>query len=80
MKRTVEKRLGNIIELRDYDVQKAITNKEKIEVTYQKEVMTLSPEELVSKKVMTSPAMKSKFSNQEYRLLGYRWESDELDY
>lgn len=80
MKRTVEKRLGGIIELRDYDVQKAIATNDKIEVTYQKEVMTLSPEELVSKKVMTSRLHPSKFSSQEYRLFGYRWESDELDY
>jgi hypothetical protein len=80
MKRTVEKRLGGLIELRDYDVQKAIAENDKIEVTYQKEVMTLSPEELVSKKLMTSRAMQSKFSTKEYRLLGYRWKSDELDY
>lgn len=80
MKRTVEKRLGGIIELRDYDVQRAIAENDKIEVTYQKELMTLSPEELVSKKVMTSRPHQSKFSSQEYRLFGYRWESDELDY
>lgn len=80
MKRTVEKRLGGIIELRDYDVEKAIAENDKIEVTYQKEVMTLSPEELVSKKLMTSRAQQSKFSTKEYRLFGYRWKSDELDY
>lgn len=80
MKRTVEKRLGGIIELRDYDVEKAIAENDKIEVTYQKEVMTLSPEELVSEKVMTSRAQQSKFSTKEYKLLGYRWKSDELDY
>ena len=48
MKRTLEKRIGNTIELRDYDVEKAIANNEKIEVTYEKEVMTLSPKELVA--------------------------------
>jgi len=75
MKRTLEKRIGNTIELRDYDVKKAIASNQSIEVTYEKEVMTLSPEELVSKKVSTSPAFKSKFTNMEYRLYGYKWKS-----
>lgn len=80
MKRTIEKRIGNTIELRDFDVKKAIATNDKIEVTYQKEVMTLFPEELVSKRVSTSPAMKSKFANMEYRLYGYKWKTDEMDY
>jgi len=80
MKRTIEKRIGNTIELRDYDVEKAIANNEKIEVTYEKEVMTLSPKELVDRRVSTSRYHKSKFSNMEYRLLGYKWKSDEMDY
>ena len=80
MKRTVEKKSGNIIELRDFDVEKAIANKEKIEVTYQDEVMTLSPEELVNRRVTKSPAFKSKFSTKEYRLYGYKWVSDQIDY
>lgn len=80
MKRTIEKRTGNIIELRDYDVEKAIANKEKIEVTYQDEVMILSPEDLQTKRVTKSQAFKSKFSNKEYRLYGYKWVSDQIDY
>lgn len=80
MKRIVEKKLGGTIELRDFDVKKAITSNQKIEVMHNKEVMTLSPEDLVRKRVSTSPAFKSKFSNNEYRLYGYKWKTDEMDY
>jgi hypothetical protein len=80
MKRTVTVRNSNVIKLRDYDVKKALDNNEKMEVTYQNEVMTLSPEELVSKRIATGAPIKSQFNDKSYTLFSYRWVSDEMDY
>lgn len=80
MRRPVTVRKANIIQLRDYDVNKAIANNEKFEVSFENELMTLTPEELVSKRTDVQGPINSKFNSSSYNLFSYRWKSDEMDY
>jgi hypothetical protein len=42
--------------------------------------MTLSPEELTSKRIGTSKLIESVNGMKDYRLYGYAWEPVEIDY
>lgn len=67
--------------LKDYDVFKCIADKDKMEVMYFGEKMTLTYEELTTKRVSTSEkTYKSQFAGgKDYKLLGYDWNPDEIE-
>jgi len=82
MRRTIKKIQHNLAEVRDYDVKKCIRLGENFELVFAEnnDVMTLSPEELVSKRLTTSPPMVSMFDpNKTYTLYGYKWNPDEVE-
>jgi hypothetical protein len=68
-----------MVQARDYEVQSCVTKKENMEIYHEGEKMTLTPEELVSKKVDTSKVFESKFGGKSYRLLGYIWKPDPVE-
>jgi hypothetical protein len=73
MKKTVKKLYREMIEVRDYDVEKCIHNNEYFEIVYCEESMMLSPEELISKRRSTSKTFISKVGAKNYKLYGYDW-------
>ena len=75
----VTKTYKGTIELRDYDVKKCIEDGDSIEVEFDKEVMTLSPEKLKSDIRSTSKLFTSKVGGKAYKLYGYEWEPDEIE-
>jgi predicted RNase H-like HicB family nuclease len=81
MRRIIKKLERNLAEVRDYDVKNCISLGEKFEIVFDntKEMMTLTPEELVSRRKNVSPPMNSKFDNKTYMLYGYVWNPDEVE-
>lgn len=79
MRVNVTKTYKGCIELRDYDVNACIAGKIPVEVFYKGDKMTLSPEDLKSRVVMTSKIMKSKVGGKDYRLIGYEWIPDQIE-
>ena len=67
--------------LKDYDVRKCIADKDKMEVTYNGEMMTLSYEELTSKLVYVSDrTYTSQFpGGKDYKLYGYDYIPDTVE-
>ena len=80
MKKEVKKLYRGYAELRDYEVQKAIDNNEKVQIIFEGDVMTLTPDELVSRKVKESQLIKSKIGSKDYVLYSYNWVPDSIDY
>ena len=81
MRRIIKKLERNLAEVRDYDVKNCISLGEKFEIVFDdtKELMTLTPEELVSKRKTTGGPFSSKFDNKTYMLYGYVWNPDEVE-
>ena len=81
MRRIIKKLERNLAEVRDYDVKNCISLGEKFEIVFDdtKELMTLTPEELVSKRKTTGGPFPSKFDNKTYMLYGYVWNPDEVE-
>lgn len=81
MRRIIKKLERNLAEVRDYDVKNCISLGEKFEIVFDdtKELMTLTPEELVSKRKTTGGPFSSKFDNKSYMLYGYVWNPDEVE-
>jgi hypothetical protein len=81
MRRIIKKLERNLAEVRDYDVKNCISLGEKFEIVFDdtKEMMTLTPEELVSKRKTTGGPFSSKFDNKSYMLYGYVWNPDEVE-
>jgi hypothetical protein len=81
MRRIIKKLERNLAEVRDYDVKNCISLGEKFEIVFDdtKELMTLTPEELVSKRKATGGPFSSKFDNKSYMLYGYVWNPDEVE-
>ena len=81
MRRNVTTLPNGEARLKDYDVRKCIADKDKMEVTYRGDMMTLSYEELTSKLVFTSEKIyKSQFpGGKDYKLLGYDYNPDEVE-
>ena len=81
MRRIIKKLERNLAEVRDYDVKNCISLGEKFEIVFDdtKELMTLTPEELVSKRKTTGGPFSSKFDNKTYMLYGYVWNPDEIE-
>ena len=81
MRRNVTTLPNGEARLKDYDVRKCIADKDKMEVTYRGDVMTLTYEELTTKLVSTSDkTYKSQFAGgKDYKLLGYDYNPDEVE-
>jgi hypothetical protein len=80
MRRNVTTLYNGIAKLKDYDVIKCIADKGKMEVTYKEDMMTLSYEELTTKKVSTSQTYTSQYpGGKDYKLFGYNWRPDEIE-
>jgi regulator of replication initiation timing len=81
MEKQIKKLYRNLAEIRDYDVQAAIDKNEHFKIKYEGDVMTLSPEDLKNKVASTSKTtFKSKVGGKDYRLIGYEWNPDDMDY
>lgn len=78
MKRTVKKLYMGKAEIRDYDVKECIQKGEDFKIEFDNDVMTLTPEELVTK-LETISFQKSKFEGKNYVLFGYSWNPDEVE-
>ena len=80
MRRNVTTLPNGEARLKDYDVRKCIADKDKMEVTYRGDMMTLSYEELTTKKVSTSQLYTSQYpGGKDYKLFGYNWKPDEIE-
>jgi hypothetical protein len=75
----VRKLYNNRAEIRDYVVDKLIEDKKSLQITFDEEVMTLSPESLVSKRTSVSKMFISKLGKRNYKLYGYDWNPDEIE-
>ena len=78
MRRIVKKLYMDRVEVRDYDVRECVQNKENFEIQFENDIMTLTPEDLVTKIKSKSP-QKSKYDNKVYVLFGYNWNPDETE-
>ena len=65
-------------EVRDYDVKECVQKGESFKIEFQNEVMTLTPEDLITKIESKSP-QKSKFDGKNYVLFGYNWNPDKIE-
>jgi hypothetical protein len=81
MRRIIKKLENNLAEVRDYDVKKCISLGEKFEIVFDKtnDMMTLTPEQLVSRRKAVGGPFSSKFDNKTYMLYGYVWNPDEVE-
>ena len=81
MRRIIKKLENNLAEVRDYDVKKCISLGEKFEIVFNKtnDMMTLTPEQLVSRRKAVGGPFSSKFDNKTYMLYGYMWNPDEVE-
>jgi hypothetical protein len=80
MRRNVTTLYNGIAKLKDYDVIKCIADKDKMQVTYKEDMMTLSYEELTTKKVSTSQTYTSQYpGGKDYKLFGYNWKPDVVE-
>lgn len=69
---------GHYAEIRDYDVKKCIDSKTDIVIIFNDKKMTLTPQDLVDKKIYTSPLFKSKMDKgKDYKLYSYKWNPEE---
>ena len=75
----VTKTYKGLVELRDYDVNQCIEDGVSIEVEFDKEVMTLSPQQLKNDIQKVSKLFTSKMGGKSYKLYGYIWEPDEIE-
>ena len=81
MRKIIKKLENNLAEVRDYDVKKCISLGEKFEIVFDdtNEMMTLTSEQLLSRRKNVSTPMNSKFDNKTYTLYGYMWNPDEVE-
>jgi hypothetical protein len=81
MRRNVTTLPSGQARLKHYDVLKCIADKDKMEVTYNGEMMTLSYEELTTKRVYVSDrTYTSQFpGGKDYILYGYDWIPDTVE-
>lgn len=79
MRTTIKKLYKGKIDLRDYDVESCIKKNENIEVIHNYDKMTLSPEDLLEKRVGISPVFSSKMGGKSYRLYSYEWKPNKSE-
>ena len=71
--------IAGVVEVRDYEVEQCIQRNENMEITHKGEKMTLTPEELKTKRETLSQKQKSKVGGKDYYLYGYIWEPDNVE-
>ncbi len=73
MEKTVINLYNGMVQLKDYYVEEALAKGISITINHANKKMTLSPEELVSKRVHVTRPFPSKHDTPPYRLYGYMW-------
>lgn len=73
MKKEIKKVYKGQVDLRDYDVEKCIRTKQRMEITHGGRKMFLTPEELVSLRISISDEFESQNGGKSYKLYGYVW-------
>lgn len=66
-------------DVRDYAVQECLDKNHSLRITYDGEVMVLTPHELKNSVKFISKPIKSNFDG-EYRLYSYTWNPNEISY
>lgn len=80
MRKEVKKLYQGRVDVRDFEVHACITKNEPMEIIHDGDKMTLSPEELVSKRVKVSGIFETKIpGGKSYKLFSYVWEPDEVE-
>ncbi len=79
MRKDLKKLYEGNADIRDYEVARCISKKESVEIYFEGDKMTLSPEDLESKKIKTSGIIDSKFGGKSYRLISYAWNPDTVE-
>ena len=70
---------GHLASVRDYEVQECIRKNENMDIFYEGEKMTLTPEQLKNETVGNrSPIMKSQYG-KDYTLLNYLWQPEQME-
>lgn len=70
----VKKLFRGCVSVRDYIVTEAIRNNEPLQIKFDNNVMVLQPSELKEKQVDKSEILQSKFGDQKYQLIDYKWQ------
>lgn len=70
---------GNV-DVRDYKVKECIDKGESMDILFDNQIMTLSPEDLKTKIVSRSKTIESKRGGRNYVLYGYNWEPNEEEF
>lgn len=79
MRKNVTKLYKGCIDLRDYEVEKCISNDESVDVWYDGDKMTLTPSQLKNDVVSTSKLQISKTGGKNYHLLSYEWNPEVIE-
>ena len=80
MRKEVKKLYEGKAEVRDFEVHQCMTKNESMTITHDGEKMTLSPEELLTRRVSISRTFETKIpGGKNYKLFGYIWEPDEVE-
>ena len=80
MRRESKKIFKGNVEIKDYDVHNCILKKENFEIEHEGNIMTLTPEELITKRVTISHMFKTKqLGGKNYKLFGYPWIPDIIE-
>jgi len=70
---------GHLASVRDYEVQECIRKNENMDIFYEGEKMTLTPEQLRTERVgNVSPIQKSKYG-KDYVLINYLWKPEQIE-
>lgn len=70
---------GHLASVRDYEVQECIRKNENMDIFYEGEKMTLTPEQLKNERVgNVSPIQKSKYG-KDYVLINYVWQPEQIE-
>jgi len=73
MEKLVKKLFKNRVDIRSYEREHCISNKESMTITYKNEKMTLTPRELKNKIKAKSQLFTSKVGMDDYYLYAYEW-------
>lgn len=76
MRVIIKKLFRECIDLRSYNVKKAIHNNESYIIFYERERMTLSPKDLIEK-CRNKQLVESRIGSDSYELWSYKWNPDE---
>ena len=68
-----------MVDIRDYTVQECLDKNHALRISYDGEVMVLTPHELKNSVKFISKPIKSNFDG-EYRLYSYTWNPNEISY